>query len=327
MNGLAAWLVQVYAWMLRLYPPHYQSEFADERQEVFSLALRETAEKGNWALAGLMFRELRDFPASAARAYMCEWEGVMKTLETNLGDDRLSWIGLLLGVWPIIFLGPVLAVAPYLPRQTAEFFDYDPPVWLAAVMLFSIIGVVVAWRKGFPRWVYPYLVILFFAILNLLGNMLSKVLGIGNPSLPVLLGAYVGFGAVAAFGLSRIPSTRKILRDVRADWTRLTFGMMAYLAWVMGFYGGDHLPSFGPGVWLPSLIVVAGVAVYLFCRSRLQRSLALLMTMFLSFLTKFIFPNDDVLPVLPVLLLAMFIFLPALVELFPHRSLTRITGK
>ena len=328
MNGLAAWLVQVYAWMLRLYPPHYQIEFADERQEVFTLALQAAVPKGNRALIRLMLRELRDLPFSAARANIREWEGVMKTLKNKFREDRLSWIGLLLALCPYLFLGPVMAVAPYLPRQAAEFYDYDPPIWLAPVVLFSIIGVVVGWRKGFPRWVYPYLVILFIAILNLLGNMLSAVLGIGNnPSLPILLGSYVGFGAVAAFGLSRIPSTRKIIRDVRADWTRLSFGMMAYLAWVTGFYGGDHLPSFGPGVWLPPLIIVAGVTVYLFCRSRVQRSLALVITMFLSFLVKFILPNDDVLSVIPVLILAMFIFLPALVELLPRRNLTQLEGK
>ncbi len=236
----------------------------------------------------------------------------MKRLETNFGKERFSWIGIFFGVWPYLFLGPVMAVAPYLPRQIAEFFGYSTPVWLVAVGLFSIIGVFAGWRKDFPRWVYPYLVALFFAILIPTVNQVSVLLRPSQLdrwlSQTILWAAFVGTGAVLVLLLSRIPSTRVILRDVRADWTRLSFGMMAYLAWIAGFYGGDHLPSFGPNVWLPSLLVVAGVVVYLLCRDRLQRSLALIITLILSTLAKFIFSNDNIYAFSPVLLVVMLDF-------------------
>ena len=130
---------------------------------------------------------------------------------------------------------------------------------------------------------------------------------------------------MVVFLLSRIPSIRKILRDVRADWTRLSFGLMAYLAWITGFYDGDHLPSFGPNVWLPSLLVVAGVVVYLLCSDRLQRSLALIITLILSALAKFIFSNVDIYAFSPVLLIVMLILIPALFELLPRRNPPKLT--
>lgn len=331
MNGLAGRFASMYAWLMRLYPAHYQNEFAGERQEVFALALEETAAKGNWALIGLMLCELRDFPVSAVRAKMREWEATMETLEKELGEDRLSWTGLLLGVWPFIFLGPVMAAAPYLPQDAAQFFRYDSPVWIAVVVLSVILGVILGGRKGFPRWVYPYLVILFFAIATPLLAQLSLLLDAIQLnrwiSLALLLAVIPGLGAVMVFLMSRFPSTRKIIRDIRSDWTRLSFGMVIYLSFGTSFYGGDHPPAFGPVVWLPSLIVACGALVYLFCRNRIQRSVALFATLFLSILTKFIFPNDDVWAVLPVFLVVLLIFLPALVELLPRPNRSQIAEK
>ena len=324
MNDLTGRLAGVYAWLLRLYPRNYQSEFAEERQEVFAQALSETAAKGEQALLRLMVRELRDLPGSVFKARLREWEGRMKRLDTNLGEERLSWIGMFLAVWPYIFFGPLMAVAPYLPQSLAQFFRVDSTAWLVSVVLFSIIAVGVGWRKRFPRWVYPYLVILFFAIAIPLMAQLSLLLG-GDPrykviSAIVLVTALPGLVAVVAFVMSRIPATRKVLQDIRSDWTRLSFGMVVYVSFVTGFYGGDHLPAFGPAVWLPSLVVVVGVIAYLMCRSRGQRSLALLATLFLSILGIFIFSTDDVFTLLPVALVVLLIFLPAVLALFPDRA-------
>ena len=132
MNNLTGRLAAVYAWLLKLYPRTYQSEFAEERQEVFAQTLSETAAKGKWALTLLMVRELRDLPGSVFKAKFREWEETLKRLETDFGKERLSWTGIFIGVWPYLFLGPVMAVAPYLPRQIAEFFGYSTPVWLSS---------------------------------------------------------------------------------------------------------------------------------------------------------------------------------------------------
>jgi len=324
-KGLVAWLVQVYACLLCLYPPHYRSEFGEERQEVFTLALQEAARLGKWALFRLVLCEMRDLPVSAIRANLRELEVMMKKVESYLGDEHLSWIGLLAGLWPLIFLGPIMAVVPYLPREASRLLNFETPLWMATVFASLLIGILAGWRKGFPRWVYPYLVILFFAFVIPLIGRLSTLLGPDRfnkwIAAAILLICFLGFGAAALFVASRIPPMRKIYHDVRTDWTRLSFGMLAYPAFATGFYGGDHLPPFGPAVWLPAVVVVLGAAVYLICRSRWTRILALLAAVLLAFLLKMIFSSDETSIGIVPLFLGLVFFLPALVELLPRPKL------
>ena len=255
----------------------------------------------------------------------------MKTIDARFGEERLSWIGLLFGLWPFIFLGPLMAIAPYLPHPVDSIFRYDSPLLLGIVFLSMIAGIIVGWRKGFPRWVYPYLVILFFAIAVPLLSQLGLLLGpyrLGAlPTTAILLGAILGLGGAALFLLSRFPPTRSIYQDIHADWTRLSFGMVVFLAFAAGFYGGDHPPPFGPVVWLPSIIVVLGAFSYLLCRRRWMRSLVLLATLLFSILGRLIFPNDDIWSIWAGLLLVAFIFLPALVGLFPRPRILQADGK
>lgn len=338
MTGLVARLFKAYACLMKFYPSRYQSEYGEERQEVFALALEEANGRGNRALFHLVLCELHDFPFSAIRANLRELEVMMKTIETKLGDEHLSWLGLLLGVWPYLFLGPVMAILPYLPRPAERFLDLNSPPWLVTVGLSLFIGIFVGWRKDFPRWVYPYLVILFFAIVipllgslgwGSLGWLESLVPARINPwiSTAILLVTIIGLGAAALFLLSRIPATRKIFYDVRNDWTRLSFGMVVFLAFGTGLYTGDHLPPFGPAVWLPSVVVVLGAVAYLLCRSRLMRSIVLIATLGISFLGLFIFPGDQTWAIWPILLLVSLILSPALVELFPRPHLLQANEK
>jgi hypothetical protein len=325
MKGLVAWLVQGYACLLSLYPPHYRSEFGEERQEVFSLALQEAAGLGKWALFRLVLCEVRDLLVSAIKANLRELEVMMKKLESYMGDEHLTWIGLLAGLWPLIFLGPIMAVTPYLPRDASRLLNFETPLWMATVFASLLIGILAGWRKGFPRWVYPYLVILFFALVIPPMGRLGTLLGPDrfNKWVPtvILPFSFIGFGAAALFVASRIPPLRKIYHDVRTDWTRLSFGFLAYPAWAMGFYGGDHLPTFGPAVWLPAVVLVLGAAVYLICRSRWTRILALLAALLLALPLKIIFSSDKTsIGIVPFFLILVF-FLPALVELLPRPKL------
>lgn len=330
MKGLIARLLKVYACLMKLYPPRYQDKFGEERREVFALALEEAVGRGNRALLRLVLCELRDLPASAIRANLREWEVRMKTLENEPGDEQFSWMGFLLGVWPFLFAGPLMAVLPYLPRQVEELFDFYSPGWLAIVGVSVLVGVFVGWKKDFPRWVYPYLVILFFAIVILLLSWLGPRLpGAGNAWLPTIyiLATVFGLGAAALLLLSRIPSTRKIYYDVRNDWTRLSFGMIVFLAFGAGIYLGDHLPPFGPAVWLPSTVVVLGAVAYLLFRSRRMRSIVLIATIAISFLGMIIFPSDDPWAIQPTVLLVSLVLLPVLVGLFPRPHLSQVNEK
>ena len=330
MKGLVSKFLIVYACLMKLYPARYQREFGDERQEVFALALEEAINRGNRSLFRLVHCELHDFPASAIRANLRELEVMMKTSATKLGDERLSLIGLLLGVWPFLVSGPVLAILPYLPWPAERLLDFTSPLWLVIVGLSLFIGIFAGWRRDFPRWVYPYLVILFFAIvIPLLSWLGPRGLSRFNPwiSTAILLVAILGLGAAALFVLSRSPRTKKINYDVRDDWTRLSFGMVVILAFGTGLYGGDHLPPFSPAVWLPSVLVVSGAAAYLLSRSQLMRSIVLIGTLGISFFVMAILPHDEPWAIWPVLLLVSLIFSPVLVGLIPRPHLPQANEK
>lgn len=320
MKALATGLLKAYAGLMKLYPARYQRTFGAERQEVFSLALEEAIRLGNRALLHLVLHELHDLPGSAIRANLREWEAVMKTIETRPSEERLTWPGFLLGIWPFLFAGPLIAILPYLPRQTTRWFDFESPLWWATIYISVFIGILVGWRKGFPSWVYPYLVFAFFAIVVPLLSWSGLLVPLGlSPSISpvILLVVIVGLGASVLFLLSRLPPTRHILADIRNDWTLLSFGMFTFHAFSMGMYTGDHLPPFGPGVLLPSVVVVLGAVTYLFCRGWRVRSLVLIATWVISFLGAIIFAGTEGWAIWPVLLEASLIFSPALIELIP----------
>jgi len=321
-------LVSLYARLMRLYPSRYQQEFGQERQELFGLALEQAIKRGNWALFRFLWRELHDFPASAIRANMRAWEVMMKTIETKPGEEPFSWIGLLLGIWPFLFAGPLMAILPYLPGQAAQLFNFMSPLWLATVGLSLFIGLFLGWRKDFPRWVYPYLVLVFFIItIPALGLLAPTGLNRLNPwiATAILLFAILGLGAAALFLSSRIPHTRKIFYDVRDDWTRLSFGMLVFVAFYTGLYTGDHLPPFGLIVWLPSVVILLGAIAYLLSGSRLIRSLVLIITLGLGVLFgMFIFSGDAAWAIWPASLLVTLILSPVLVGLFARPPRTQV---
>jgi hypothetical protein len=329
MKRLITRLLSIYAWLMKLYPSRYQREFGEERQEVFALALEETIPRGYRALFRLVLYELHDFPASAIRANIRELEVMMKTIETKLADEGLSWVGLLLGAWPFLVSGPVMAILPYLPGPAEKLLDFNSPLWLVIIGLSLLIGIFVGWRKGFPRWVYPYLVVFFYAIVIPLVSWLGQLVHVdinGWISPAIFWVAILGLGAAALFFLSSIPATKKIYSDIRNDWTRLSFGMVVFLALGTGIYLGDHPRPFGPAVWLPSVIVFLGAIAYLFCRSHLMR-VALIATIVISFLVMMVLPTDDPWAVEAIFIVVALIFSPALVALFPRHPLPQANEK
>jgi hypothetical protein len=318
---MIGWLRWAYARLMSLYPPGYRREFAVERQDVFEQALQNAVARGSRALLRLALREGRDMPASIFRANLEEMGIWMKKISSNLDQERNSWIGLLAGLWPFIFLGPVMALVPYLPSHVTNVFDYDKPLWLATVFLTILIGLAVAWARGFPRWSYPYLVFLFFAVLIPTMAKLSILLGSSrfDPLLAsaLLLTGILGLGALFIWLIRLTPPLRKIYYDVRADWTRLSFGLYIYMAFATSFYGGDHRPPLSLAVVLPTLLILMGAVVYLLCKPRWARILALVVGVLLALLVKLLqAPGEGAISLIALFLIAL-IFLPALVELLP----------
>ena len=65
--GNSSCLVQIYHYLLRLYPAEFLAEFGQEMEAVFSEAITEAHEKGFGSVLILFLRELRDLPSSLWR--------------------------------------------------------------------------------------------------------------------------------------------------------------------------------------------------------------------------------------------------------------------
>lgn len=70
--GLAHHLLRLYTHLLRLYPPGFRAEFAEEMRDVFALALAEAEQEGAFALVETCLAELRDLPLSLVREHLHE---------------------------------------------------------------------------------------------------------------------------------------------------------------------------------------------------------------------------------------------------------------
>lgn len=70
MNRLASAICWFYSQLLRLYPPHFRAEFADEMSTVFGQALQES--KNTLSLVGLLAGELHDLPVNLLREHVRE---------------------------------------------------------------------------------------------------------------------------------------------------------------------------------------------------------------------------------------------------------------
>ena len=292
--------------------------------EVFEQALVDASARSRGAQLGLVIREARDLPASIFRAYQREMEGNMSESLALRGQDRITLAGLLAGLWLFIFLGPLIALVPYMPGRVSQLFGIGQPLWLAVVALSSLLGLGIGWAKGFPRWSYPYLVVVFFVVAAPAMAKLSLLVGalqVGRlPGVVILLASFLAMIAAFVLLIFLAPPLRRIIQDIRADWTRLSFGMSIYLAFATSFYGGDHLPPLTLLVVLPSLVVMFCASIYLLCRPRWVRILALAVMTVTPFVQLALgAPEELQFNWFAVFLLAI-IFLPALVELLPRRT-------
>jgi hypothetical protein len=70
MNRLSSAIGWFYSQLLRLYPPHFRAEFADEMSAVFAQSIQESA--GILALVSLCIGEVRDLPFNLLREHIRE---------------------------------------------------------------------------------------------------------------------------------------------------------------------------------------------------------------------------------------------------------------
>ena len=159
----------LYTALLRLYPPGFQAEFADEMQEVFVKATIEARERSVLAVFRIITREIKDIPVSLGREYWHAFthkEGTMdgiveengglgergSSVQVNipLGATQAPWWQAVLAGLPHL-LYPLSIEVPSLVRVltplTVNFHFLRNIFWVLVV-----VAIVFGWRRKWPRW-------------------------------------------------------------------------------------------------------------------------------------------------------------------------------
>ena len=177
----------LYVVLLRLYPPHFRAEFAEEMQEVFLDATIEARERSVLAVLRIVAREFKDMPLSLARENwyaFTQKEGTMdRNIEVNggLGDEGSSspvsapvnapkatwWQAILAGLPHLLYplSIEIHSLVRVLSSGTVRIYFLNDVFWVLVV-----VALVFGWRRKWPRWSASWvgygLVMLFDFLIN-----------------------------------------------------------------------------------------------------------------------------------------------------------------
>jgi hypothetical protein len=297
---------------------------------VFEQAMGEARTRGKLAVICLVWRELRDAPGALIREYLEErriWEmGTLPTART--GNTRSTWSETLAGLFPFLLLGPATVLLAY---------PFPPPEWRMTgwaqtliTLLYVVpllVGAIVGWLKGFPRWCYAYLgpgvIILAFAAINSIFAVLFSRGVEWHASLPGQIGTTVGIVALLVglvMLLSRLlPFLRPFYSGVRQDWTRLSFSLYVLAAVMFGGIDHEEDPALTFFVLSPSLMVVLGALAYLRGTTERQRIVALMLGAMLAVTVRIV--GGKGFYVFYGIIIGLILCIPALLELIPRSRL------
>jgi hypothetical protein len=318
---------RLYARLLRLYPRGFRAEFADEMQAVFADAAAAASQRSRASLAAVFLRELRDWPLALLREHRRERSKREMNTQTGfpvtsapIGNERLSWVETLAGLWPFLIFGPVTVLLAY---------PYPMPDWryvlssriLMALEALLLLGLGVGWSKRWPRWSYPYLGLALLVLGGFVVNAIFRVVFEVGPEWPVWPQAMIAIGVFAlTMGVLLLAARawrplRSLYEGVRRDWTRLSFGLFVSAGILFGLIEHEEDPALTVFVFLPSLIVLLGAFAYLRSATKAQRILAMLISLALAIGVraaggKLFYGGYGA-------VLGAIIFIPALLELLP----------
>ncbi len=150
MNRAAQTLEALYCGLLRLYPPRYRAEYAQELRDVFHLMLQAAMRQGGWSVFRLGVRELRDFPAALCREQLRERRPAM--FAPDPGYDLSGWKGLvfflpfLFDLW-FVSLGFITFTTPAVSILAGG----AAILLLVGLLVFTLIGL----GRHLPLWALP----------------------------------------------------------------------------------------------------------------------------------------------------------------------------
>lgn len=112
-------VIWFYVHLLRLYPPLFRAEFAEEMQAVFALAFNEAKRQSRFVVIRLCLSELYDLPLSLVREHLRERQQRYLLQEVAMPQDRL-----LLRHYRFYTVTLLLTVILYLLLVILPFFAY-----------------------------------------------------------------------------------------------------------------------------------------------------------------------------------------------------------
>jgi hypothetical protein len=287
-------ITRLYAVLLRLYPSTFRAEFGGEMRTVFALTMTDARTRGIPPLITSLFRELVDFPANLLHEHWHEMTKVEKTmtdairidgtpggqgLTSNKQNQPGSWHDAILAgiphllLWSLILLPELLFAAGLLSSEdpTMEVFYY---VLTVGVILVLISALIIAWRRGWPRWSaswYPYfwgLAIPVFTVLSKYWDAISQANILGEIIIQVIIPLVIAWGLYRVTRQDRVKGLLTALPFMIVLWqpmhefvparftVLLNFGMMTITALVAATI--LRLGSWQTGVWL---VIGAGLLV------------------------------------------------------------------
>jgi hypothetical protein len=192
-------------------------------------------------------------------------------------DPPTGWAGVLLGILPFFVFGVIYLIQAaselgWLAGWPAGLIRIGP---LIAYGLVSS-GLILCWIMGFPRWSLAYLGMgLYFA--NFTSN--AQIYGVRyglQGWLPLLTGLIVGLLISRTF----LP-LGYLFSSIWKDWTRLSFGIYAYLLPLMTiiFFDGDWGGPEFFGLIFDTLLLAAGAVAYMRGRTIWRRAISLQVVM------------------------------------------------
>lgn len=323
MRRNSKYLLQIYALLLRLYPPHFRSEFEAEMNQVLAEAVAATAERGWLALAVLCLRELRDLPPAVLRAHWHERR--IRKVETPMNmrwDERSSWGETFVGVLPFLIFGPLTVLLA---------FPFPYPAWRTSDGGRVLVGIVYAlplmigfawsWAKGWRRPLFPYLGLILLLLLSQTATTASLTPARNLYGLPLFLQFTIALGVPAiligflVLTFRNLRTFYSLYQSIRRDWTQLSFGLSIGVTILFSMIDHEEEPSLRLSILLPGVIMATGALLYLRDKTKARRVVILLFSMLLALFVRIL--DGSFFYLLAGVPLGICVFLPALLDGLP----------
>ncbi len=267
----------MYGRLIRLYPRRFQQTFGAEMEEVFAQVTDDAFDAGLFAGFWVALRELLHSPGPILRANFAGLGQTPSPLDLALQpaagaaawpdppDGRQSWRQAIFETLLFLLTGAALVAATYLPTvRPANGWQHDLDFLGIAVLILPLPAFLLGLALGLPRWAYPPAgLVLGYSFLA--AQTYHLLWWWGSVALALLAAAFATAQIAARWPLPA--RVRRLVDNLRKDWTRLSFavyGLAPVLLLVA--YDDAHTNARTPYFALSALAMLGGALG--FTRSR-----------------------------------------------------------